>query len=303
MTDDMLDLARRNEPLVAEQTGYRNVEFRNGMIQDLKTNLALVEEYLADNPVQTAADYHALNAKISEFKRDKPLVEDNSVDIIVSNCVLNLVSDKEKKQLFEEMFRVLRPGGRIAISDIVSDEVSPEHLKNDERLWSGCISGAFQEREFIELLEAVGFIGTVIDKWEEEPWQIVEGIEYRSMTVLAWKPSKAQAYDKNQAVIYKGPWAKVVDEAGREYIRGERSAVSDVQFDQFTKAPYADQLVLVNPVLEVEEAQEYSCCRPNIRSPKETKAGVLPATSDPNQGSCCQNIKGDFIVTVIIYCR
>jgi len=63
------------------------------------------------------------------------MIPDNSVDVIVSNCVLNLVSDSKKKQLFSEMFRVLKVGGRVAVSDIISDEDSPEALKNDARVF------------------------------------------------------------------------------------------------------------------------------------------------------------------------
>lgn len=206
MTDDMLDLARSNAPIVAERIGYSNIEFKKGNIQDLTTDMELVDAYLKDHPVTDSSDYAALKSKIEQFGSESPMIEDNSIDIIVSNCVLNLVSDQEKKQLFREMYRVLKVGGRIAISDIVSDEVSPEHLKADEKLWSGCISGAFQEHEFGELLEDVGFHGVTIDKFDEDPWQVVEGIEYRSMTILAWKGDEAPAYDKNQAAMYKGPW-------------------------------------------------------------------------------------------------
>ncbi len=78
-----------------------------------------------------------------------PLVANDSVDVVVSNCVLNLVEAKAKRQLFEEIFRVLRKGGRAVISDIVSDEEVPEQLQNDPELWSGCISGALTEEGFL----------------------------------------------------------------------------------------------------------------------------------------------------------
>jgi len=71
---------------------------------------------------------------------------------VVSNCVLNLVHDSDKEQLIQEIFRVVKPGGRVAISDIVSDEAVPHHLKQNQQLWSGCISGALQEHEFLKLL-------------------------------------------------------------------------------------------------------------------------------------------------------
>lgn len=290
MTDDMLELARRNAPIVAERIGYDNIEFRKGMIQDLKTDMALVETYLADHPVTDAVSLGTLQAEMDRIGEETPLVADNSIDIIVSNCVLNLVSDKEKRKLFDEMFRVLKVGGRIAISDIVSDEISPDHLKADEKLWSGCISGAFQELEFVELLEAAGFHGITIDKLEDEPWQIVEGIEYRSMTVLAWKGENGAARDKNQTVIYKGPWKAVQDDAGHIFPRGERMAVSDKTYQVMTQEPYQDYMIPVDPAVEVTDDIPFQGVRP--RSPQETKTGKEALTTDPGQsnsggGSCC----------------
>ena len=215
------------------------------------------------------------------------MVADNTIDIIVSNCVLNLVSDQEKKQLFQEMYRVLKVGGRIAISDIVSDEISPEHLKKDQKLWSGCISGAFQESEFGELLEEVGFYGVTIDKFDDDPWQIVEGIEYRSMTVLAYKASPERELDKNQAVLYKGPWKQVSDEDGRIFPRGKRIAVSDQVFKTMTTEPYCNHIVTIEPKIAVTKDIAFACCGVTERTPRETKLGVEALTTDPNQGSCC----------------
>ncbi len=67
----------------------------------------------------------------ARMRREQPLIADESIDVIVSNCVLNLVRPEDKKQLFTEMYRVLKRGGRVAISDIVSDEPVPEHLAHD----------------------------------------------------------------------------------------------------------------------------------------------------------------------------
>lgn len=287
MTDDMLDLAKRNAPIVAEKIGYSNIEFRKGNIQDLKTDMGLVDDYLKDNPVTGSSSYAALKSQIQKIGEESPMIGDNTIDIIVSNCVLNLVSDKEKKQLFNEMFRVLKVGGRIAISDIVSDEVSPEHLKADEKLWSGCISGAFQESEFGELLEDVGFYGVTIDKFDDDPWQVVEGIEYRSMTVLAWKGDEASALDKNQSVIYKGPWKEVTDESGRTFRRGKRMAVSDKTFNAMKNEPYLDHMVLIEPHVGVTEDVAFGCCSFKERSAEETKIGSERLTTNPDQGNCC----------------
>lgn len=287
MTPDMLDMAKKNAPLVAEKVGYDNVIFKRGHIEDLKTDLDLVDAYLKDHPVTSAEDYEALQAQMEKDRAGNPLIADGSIDVIVSNCVLNLVADEQKRQLFDEMFRVLKVGGRIAISDIVSDEISPDHLKNDDKLWSGCISGALQEAEFLVALEDAGFHGIVVDKYESEPWQIVEGIEYRSVTVLAWKGDVGPGIEKNQAVIYKGPFKQVEDEDGNVFERGERMAVSAATFKRMTSEPYAEQMVPVEPALAVLGEEEFDDSYARLRSPEETKTGKEKTTSDPDQSSCC----------------
>jgi SAM-dependent methyltransferase len=80
---------------------------------------------------------------------------DASVDVIISNCVINLSGDKRK--VLEEAFRVLKPGGRFAVSDVVVRGEVPAAIKRNMELWIGCVAGALQEREFLDLLQAVGF--------------------------------------------------------------------------------------------------------------------------------------------------
>jgi ubiquinone/menaquinone biosynthesis C-methylase UbiE len=78
-----------------------------------------------------------------------------SVDVIISNCVINLSGDK--RQVLKEAFRVLKPGGRFAVSDVITREGLPQPVKDSMALWTGCVAGALEEREFIALLEEVGF--------------------------------------------------------------------------------------------------------------------------------------------------
>ncbi len=182
----MLSLANRHKAAIAEKIGWQNVTFRYGHIQDLRTDMDLLEAYLAKNPVKNATDFIAMKDVIRDIQK-APLIPDATIDTIISNCVLNLVRIEDKKTLFKEMIRVLKTGGHVAISDIVSNQAVPERMQNDPKLWSGCLSGAFEEKAFLGAFEEAGFHDVRVDKRDEEPWQVVQGIEFRSVTVVASK--------------------------------------------------------------------------------------------------------------------
>jgi arsenite methyltransferase len=91
---------------------------------------------------------------VKGFIEDVPLPDD-SVDLVISNCVINLSGDK--RRVFEEAARVLRPGGRFAVSDVVADEGMDERTRVDMQAWTGCIAGALTRAEFIDGLQAAGF--------------------------------------------------------------------------------------------------------------------------------------------------
>lgn len=287
MNDDMLALARENAPIVAERLGAANVEFRRGRIQDLALDLDALDGWLAEHPVRGARDLAALEEAQERLRRDAPMIPDASVDVVVSNCVLNLVKDSHKRQLLEEIFRVVKVGGRIAISDIVSDEVVPPELRADPELWSGCISGAFQEAELLRLLEEVGFHGIALDKWQSEPWQTVRGIEFRSVTVTAHKGKQGPCWEGNQAVIYKGPWRRVEDDDGHVLRRGERVAVCEKTHALLTSGPYAEQVVSVPPLTPPTERVAYDCSRTVPRHPRETKGLDYDVTTAVCGPGCC----------------
>lgn len=151
----------------AEARGFNNVEFRQGDIEDMP-------------------------------------VTSNKADVIVSNCVLNLVPNKHK--VFSEIYRVLKPGGHFSISDIVLQGELPEKWKQVAELYAGCVSGAIQRKEYLGIIEEAGFAGVTIQK--EKPIIIPDDIlssyltadeiiEYKqkdvhiqSITVYAEKPAK-----------------------------------------------------------------------------------------------------------------
>ncbi len=188
MTDEMLSLARRSAPQVAEQIGYANVEFFKGRIQDLTLDLELLDAELTAKPFSGLEGFLEAESIAARIRRESPLIGDNSVDVVVSNCVLNLVEPGLKPQLFCELSRVLKPGGRAVISDIVGSDTVPESMQADPELWSGCISGALREDLFLRAFADAGFDPVRILKRDANPWREVEGIEFRSLTVEAFKP-------------------------------------------------------------------------------------------------------------------
>lgn len=109
----------------AEKLGFNNVEFRQGDIEEMP-------------------------------------VSDGMADVVVSNCVLNLVPDKKK--VFSEIFRVLKAGGHFSISDIVLKRDLPEALKNDAEMYAGCVSGAIQKEEYLSYIQELGFEDITLQK-------------------------------------------------------------------------------------------------------------------------------------------
>lgn len=286
--EEMLTLAENHRVAVGEKIGYQNVEFRYGKIQDLRLDLLLVDAYLRENPLRSAADLTEFNNYCECIKQERPLVADDSIDVVLSNCVLNLVKSTDKEQLFREMFRVVKKGGRVAISDIVADEDVPEHLQNNAELWSGCISGAFREDLFLEAFDRAGFYGMEIVKRDSNPWRVVEGIEFRSITVVAYKGKQGACRERNQAVIYKGPWKKVIDDDGHVLERGARMAVCDKTFQIYNREPYVQDIIAVEPLetVALADAKEFDCRRTAKRHPRETKGLEYDLTD--LSGSLCE---------------
>lgn len=292
--EEMLALARKYQDLVGDKLGYHNVEFRRGRIQNLRIGSDLLDQHLASNPVRSASDLPRLHEFERKISDENPMIPDDSIDVIVSNCVLNLVRPEDKKEMFSEMYRVVKRGGRVIISDIVSDEPVPEHLKSDPDLWSGCVSGALQEEEFLYSFEKAGFYGIHVEEMRSEPYQTVEGIEFRSVTISAYKGKEGPCMERNQSVIYRGPWKQVMDDDNHVLPRGVRIAVCEKTFQIYSKPPYQDQFIQILPREEIslEKAALFDCARTDRRHPRETKGMDYKETqSSPSAcgpaSNCC----------------
>ncbi len=295
-TADMLALARKHRDEIGGRIGYHNTEFRHGHIQDLKLDRDKLDAWLAENPVRGVRELEQLRAEERRLCEEEPMVPDESVDLVLSNCVLNLVENGAKRELFREIHRVLKRGGRCAISDIVSDEDVPVSMQNDSELWSGCISGAMREDRFLDAFAEAGLYGVTVAAYQDEPWAIVEGIEFRSLTVVAFKGKEGDCWEHNEAVIYNGPWKQVVDDDGHVFRRGERAAVCRKTFGIMTSEPYKEWMTPVPPLAEVaaDDAKPFDCAGTRPRDPHETKFGVVredvaPGADccEPGNGSCC----------------
>jgi radical SAM protein with 4Fe4S-binding SPASM domain len=150
MTDEMVEKAAVSAEKVAEVLGYNVVEFRKGDVMDLPVN-------------------------------------DNTVDLVISNCVINLTEDKTR--VLDEIFRILKPGGRFIISDIVADKPVPGYMKRDKELWNACLSGALTDKRFKEAAENAGFPEVTLTR--NYLYKNVEYINFYCITLKATKPAKS----------------------------------------------------------------------------------------------------------------
>lgn len=270
MNEDMLSLAEWARPRVAQTLGFDNVEFHKGRIQDLQLNVREWEKSLAVEPIHDAVGWQRAEQEAHRLRKSAPLIADNSVDVVVSNCVLNLVHDADRRALFAEIFRVLKPGGRAVISDIVAAQDVPLELQNDPELWSGCISGAFREDLFPAAFVEAGFIGVEILARQTEPWTVVAGIEFRSLTIRAWKPAEITSQEK-RTVIYHGPWAAVMDEQGEMLDRGVPTELSAETVARWQSVPaLRSDITIIGDVAANEKSLlpvvSTGCCTPSSDS-------------------------------------
>ncbi|MGB6872636.1 MAG: arsenite methyltransferase [Dehalococcoidia bacterium] len=110
---------------------------------------------MVDRAEEIAKNYGYHNVEFRLGEMEKLPVEDESVDVIISNCVINLSPDKSK--VFQEAYRVLKLKGRLIVSDIVSEGALPDEVKDDSDAWAGCIGGALEQQEYLEKIKEAGF--------------------------------------------------------------------------------------------------------------------------------------------------
>lgn len=205
MTDTMLTIARKNAAIVATNLGYpaSNVEFRKG----------------------TA---------------DAMPVEDETIDVIISNCVINLAPDKRK--VFREMFRVTKPGGRFTISDIVADQPVPQYLVHDAKKWGDCLSGALTLSDYIARMLEAGFLGIHLTTYA--PWQVIDGIHFFSVTLTGYKLPPGSPQATARFATLRGPFSRAVDELGTAYLRGIPQPITAQAAALLNQTPLADSFIL-----------------------------------------------------------
>jgi len=213
MTDTMLEIARKNATVVAANLGYpaSNVEFRKGLA-------------------------------------DAMPVDDGTIDLIISNCVINLAPDKRK--VFQEMYRVAKPGGRFTISDIVSDQTVPQYLVHDTQKWGDCLSGALTLTDYMNGMTAAGFFGIHLVKFS--PWRVIDGIHFFSVTLTGYKLPQALATSSVRYATLRGPFSRLVDEQGTTYQRGLPLSIRPEQAQLLSTPPFAEHFLLTTDPVQLD---------------------------------------------------
>ncbi|MCA9484367.1 MAG: methyltransferase domain-containing protein [Nitrospina sp.] len=220
MTDEMLEKARRHATQVADNLGYANVDFRQGFLEAIP-------------------------------------VDDASVNAVTSNCVVNL--SPAKQEVFREISRILKPGGRFVIADIISDREVPDAMRQNTELWGECVSGALTLERFLEYAKGAGFHGFQVSK--DYLWKVVEGIKFYSYIITAYKPDPLEdpSCCKEYFAVYGGPFDRI-EVAGQEFNVGVAREIDDETCHLLSQAPYSGLFSLIDPDNENAEPETDSCC-------------------------------------------
>lgn len=145
-------------------------------------------EEMIDRARTTAAKHNYKNVEFRLGEIEDLPIEDNSVDIIISNCVINLSPDKKK--VFEEAYRVLKKNGKMYVSDIVLLGELTEKQRNDKKLISGCVAGALQKEEYLDFIKKAGFSVKILGEDKDISKKQYNGIALESLKVEGIKNGK-----------------------------------------------------------------------------------------------------------------
>ncbi|MEJ2200751.1 MAG: DUF5714 domain-containing protein [Desulfuromonadaceae bacterium] len=230
MLDPMLDLARSGQQAVVSRLGYDNLDFRQGYLEAL------------------------------------PLPDD-SADRVLSNCVMNLSPDK--RQAFAEIYRVLKPGGRLVISDVVCEEEPPSAIKNDATLRGECIAGALTQKDLIGILDECGF--RHIRLLKRFPYRQVQGHPFFSLTFSAEKPLSTGAATR---VIYPGPGRSLCLEDGQLLHLGSVTPIAGEMAEALS-----EQVLILDQEGAVTNRTAANACACAL--PPASAATALPAEKKP----------------------
>ncbi len=210
MTDEMLNLAGSSHKKVVADLGFDTIEFKKGFLEAI------------------------------------PL--DNEIaDAVISNCVINLSPDK--RRTLHEAFRILKPGGRLVVSDIVTDDPVPAAIKNDEKLRGECLGGAMQQEDLMAMLRAVGF--TAMKLIKRFPYRSVDTTQFYSLTFAAYKPLPGEEIE----VIYRGPFAAVYTESGALLLKGKKTPIKSAD-----ALSLDDSVFIVDTEGAVTNIDQGGCC-------------------------------------------
>ena len=255
MNEEMLRQARRFQPQIVEALGYDNVRFVKG-----------------------------------QFDVEIPL-EANSIDVILSNCVNNLATDKETA--YHEMFRVLRPGSKLSFADIVSYQPLPLKLQQNERAWADCVAGVLSFQQLSERLNQAGFHGVTLTplylwsageqilhnyfdlegesskgKLSAQEANEVKEVRLYSVAIESFKPvvdPKGECYWKGQYAIFHGPGVSMQLDPDPDHVFqvGTLKEVCEKTATILNSAPFRSHFTVFEPQGEVEPRvclPEQQCC-------------------------------------------
>jgi len=234
MLAPMLERARRASDAVGQRLGYRNVEIRRGYLEELP-------------------------------------VGDGEVDVVISNCVINLSVDK--RRTFGEVLRVLRPGGRLVVSDVVCETEPPPAIRNDDQLKGECIGGALTQRDLFGLLRETGFIGARVLR--RFPYRTVQGHPFFSMTFEARRPGLRDEI----SVMYRGPFESVVSASGVRLFAGQTARLPAEEVDDLGQSLFVlDEAGMVENL----DLGESACCS----AAPDTAEGCCGGSTAPQSVGC-----------------